>query len=674
MAQRTVSVEMQAKVGQYVAAVKEAEAATGKLDNRLDEIGQHDKDFAEMEKSAAGLAIAMKEPALAAGELADKVDVVGTQMKETAVDARFLADELKKARTAALEAAAAFAITGDKAQLLEFRKQTNYANQLARVGKALTADATNAGAQVGQAVTKGFESSVSGAAGIGQKLAGVLTNPVGLVLALGAAALVGAEVGGALGGAIVAGLGVGGVGAGVAAALGDPSVKRATEGLKDTLHEIAADVRNDFAGPTSDAVRILRDEFNHLRPSINATASELAPLTTELAAGAASGMDIFWEHLSKALINSKPLIEWTARELPKLADDTGSLLETMSEHADEAEFALDALFGMLKIGLGTLEVFTKVGAGVIDVLQGMEHAAAKVPGLGDIFGDVGKHGKFYKMAADEIAGSTEWMAKQQEYLTAALDANTAAFERSIRQMLDADNAAINYQQNIDDLTESVKQNGRSLDINTQAGRNNKRTLDQLVGSIEANYEENIKLGKGTHEANLTFLAQEGALQRQMKALGFSKQAIDDYIGRLDALRYAAISANNAINDTGLGHSHHDSYAEGGFRHAAAGMFIPPSDPGTTLVGEPQTGGEWLIPATGIGQSRAYDLISGAARGYGLDVGRRWRGGAGSAGGPSTLQLEATFVLPSGETVHKQLITYALNTGRTPSALFPTSSR
>jgi len=64
----------------------------------LEDIGQHDKDFAEAEKSALGLAGALKEPTAAAGELGDKIDGAGTQMKETAVDARFLADELKKAR------------------------------------------------------------------------------------------------------------------------------------------------------------------------------------------------------------------------------------------------------------------------------------------------------------------------------------------------------------------------------------------------------------------------------------------------------------------------------------------------------------------------------------------------------------------------------------------------
>lgn len=663
MASRTVSVELQAKVAGYITPVEASEKATKGLKDEIVDMGVESKrEFDKMEKSAVTLAVAIKETG-------HETDAAGTQMKETAVDAGFLASELKKARTAALEAAAAFTVTGERADLLRYKQAARYVSDLERLAKQVSGAggaAEGVGQSTGQAVSKGFDAALKGPKGLWQVMGSILTNPIGLLATLAVVALVGAEIGGALGGAIIAGLGVSGIGAGVAAALGDPSVKQATGGLKATLHEIAIDVRNDFAGPTSDAVRILRDEFNHLRPSINATASELAPMTALLAKGAASGLDIFWGHLSKALLNSKPLIEWTARELPKLADDVGGLLEEMSKHTDEAEFALDALFGILKVGIGVLKVFTVVGAGVIDVLQGMEHAAAHIPVLGDAFDKAGKHGQLLKLATDEVAGSAEQLAKREQELAAAVDANTAAFERSIREMLAADNAAIEYQQSIDDLTQSVHENGVTLDITTQKGRNNKRMLDQLVGSIEATYEENIKLGKGTHEANLAFLAQEGALQRQLKALGFSKAAIDDYIGRLEALRYAAIAANNAINDTGVGYTHHDSYATGGYRHAAAGMFVPPSNPGT-LIGEPQTAGEWLIPQAGISHARAGMLLAGAARPWGMTVGA-------SGGGPSTLQLAATFVLPSGEVSHRQLITYALNTGRQPADLFPASSR
>jgi hypothetical protein len=363
-----------------------------------------------------------------------------------------------------------------------------------------------------------------------------------------------------------------------------------------------------------------------LAPGIQSTMDELAPLTVDLAHGLADGIDVFAGHLEKALVNSKPLIEWTASELPKLLDDVGGLLEEMSQHTQEAEFALDSLFGALKVGIKTLEVFTEVGAAAIKVPEFLATGVHNITGLGRAYDGLSH-------SLRESAGSAEVVTTDQANLRRALDATTHAFEDQINQMLAADNTAIDYQQNIDNLTESVHKNGRSFDINTQKGRDNKRVLDQLVGSIEQTYESNIAAGMGADKASLAFLAQEGALKKQMEALHLSKSVIDDYISKLDAMRYAAIAANNAINDTGVGHTHHDSYPSG---HAASGAFLPSSNPGTILAAEPSTGrGEWLIPEAGISLPRARDLLQGAASAHGLTVGP-----AGGGGGTDQAMLAA----------------------------------
>jgi hypothetical protein len=90
-----------------------------------------------------------------------------------------------------------------------------------------------------------------------------------------------------------------------------------------------------------------------------------------------------------------------------------------------------------------------------------------------------------------------------------------------------------------------------------------------------------------------------------------------------------------------------------------------------LVGE--RGPEEFVPAVSGTIIPNHQLRSSSASLASYTVGGG--GGAGGGpGGPSSLQLAATFVLPSGEVVHKQLITYSLNTGRTPAQLFPDSSR
>src|SRR5205814_1848585 len=64
---------------------------------------------------------------------------------------------------------------------------------------------------------------------------------------------------------------------------------------------------------------------------------------------------------------------------------------------------------------------------------------------------------------------------------------------------------------------------------------------------------------------------------------------------------------------------------GGIRHAAVGLLIPPSNPGTILAGEPKTGGELLSPLRGgnrwqmfrharmLGDRYGFDVVPRAAR-------------------------------------------------------------
>lgn len=657
MANRTVSVELQAKVAGYVSGIKEASTATEGLNDELDDIGKHEREFAEAEKSAVTLSAAMEETAKA-------TDKTGTQMKESAVDARFLADELKKARTAALEAAAAFALTGDKAKLLEFRKQTNYANQLSRVDKALTADAAKAGEQVGQAMASGLDTAIKGPKGLWQVVGSVLTNPVGLAATLAAVALVGGEIGGAAGGAIIAGLGVAGVGAGVAASLNDPAVQRAVSGLKGGFAELAAGIGQDFAGPTTDAIHILRAELDHLRPSIRETLAELAPETTVLAQGAASGLDVFWEHLSKALVNSKPLIEWTARELPKLADDIGGLIETMSEHTDEAEFALDALFGIIKVGIKTLEVFTTVGAGAIGAVEGLQEAASKVPVVGDAFSRAyGQLDVLDKTVTDQTIPN--FAALSQQLQATALDADDLAgamSDKVVNALLAADHATLSLAEAQTRLSDTLKENGKAFDIHSAKGQANREAILSVVQANLAQYDSMIKSGYSAQEAAAAYDQNTAALERQLKKAGFTAQQIQELIGKykgvpdkvdteiaahgleaaIDRLGYL-LAKLNGLDGSTFGFfihgytevdpisSHHD-YAQGGqLPHAAQGAFYPAHGAGI-VIAENQTHGEWMIPQAGISQARAATLLAGAARPWGMTVG-------GGGGGNLTITLQ-----------------------------------
>jgi hypothetical protein len=727
MADRTVSVEMQAKVGQYVAGVKEAQAVTEGLNHELKDVGKHDADFAEAVKSASELAVAFKAPTAAAGELGDKVDKSGTQMKETAVDARFLADELKKARTAALEAAAAFALTGDAAKLTEFRKQNTYANQLAGVEKALTQDARDAEAagakaakeaekalakvakeaeQAGKQVGTTMVKSAGGA--FSEGLGGLLTNPI--VLAALAPAVV--EIGAGIGGLLLTGIGLAGIGAGIAGQIDDPRVQQAGSILGKDVSTGFKKATAGFAQPVADELNDLDREWAKLEPGVTATFNKLAPLVHNLGDGAAGFVDKLVPGLEDAAVAAGPLVADFAQWLPQLGSEFSDLLKTMADNSGTLEDGLNLVLGTVSALVEVSSVGVDVGSKLFELGKATTGTVAAVIDLGDASGGAYGHldtlGDSAEQTGTKVADSVpDYQALSKSLNQVSLDADDLAgqmTDKVVNALLDADGATLHYAETQTRLAETLKQNGHAFNIHTKAGQENREMIRSSISANLAVYDSMIKSGYSAQEAAAAYDKNTAALEKQLKKAGFTAQQIQDLIGKYKKVpdnvdtEIAAHGLENAIDRLGFllaklngldgstfgffihGYtevdpiaSHHD-YAQGGqLPHAAQGAYYPPSGDGI-VIAEEQTHGEWMIPRAGISQSRAYALGSAAMAPHGLEVGRAWRGAGSGGGGPSTLQLEATFVLPSGETVHKQLITYALNTGRAPSTLFPASTR
>jgi len=118
--------------------------------------------------------------------------------------------------------------------------------------------------------------------------------------------------------------------------------------------------------------------------------------------------------------------------------------------------------------------------------------------------------------------------------------------------------------------------------------------------------------------------------------------LDQLLRQINGLHDKTITINEHVYTyTDPSHTFH-GFALGGIRRAQVGMLIPPSSPGTVLTGEPQTGGEALIPLRGISQMRAAELGQVAMGGYGLDVVPRGYRSAGGGGDGGTLRVELAF--------------------------------
>ena len=169
------------------------------------------------------------------------------------------------------------------------------------------------------------------------------------------------------------------------------------------------------------------------------------------------------------------------------------------------------------------------------------------------------------------------------------------------------------------------------------------------------YQAQLAAGMSAEDAARSYDENTAALEAQLQKAHLTQEQIDGLIGKyrgipkrvdtdiaINGLTAAInglsdlIKQINGIHDKTvtiyyrtMGQSMNAPLAHGGIRRAAVGMVIPPSDPGTTLVGEPQTGGEALIPLRGISQSRAMGLAQYVGNAYGFSVSSS--GGGGGAG-------------------------------------------
>jgi hypothetical protein len=96
---------------------------------------------------------------------------------------------------------------------------------------------------------------------------------------------------------------------------------------------------------------------------------------------------------------------------------------------------------------------------------------------------------------------------------------------------DADAAAIAYQQSLDDAAKSAKENGRTLDINTEKGRANKQSLLGLKDAALASAEANLKNGDSTEKVKGQMDKARESFIKVAEKMGLSKKAAKDLADR-----------------------------------------------------------------------------------------------------------------------------------------------
>jgi hypothetical protein len=485
---------------------------------------------------------------------------------------------------------------------------------------------------------------------------------VGLLLGAGLAVPLLAAIGGAITG--LAGFGVAGLGV-AGAIMGDPKRFQAEWGAA------ANDLKTEFlgataviTGPALAAVRGLGPLIQswHIDTMFANAAKYVEPLVRGVE-GFASGIV---RGVSAMVDKGGPAVEALSAGLVELGDAADDAFTSI---AGGAEGGGEALRDVLFFTADAIRLFGDLTAAAEDaysfvhdhpVLAAVESGGLSLPiTLLDQFSDKSDevHGTLTKLgdSAATAAVDFEALGKALGHTAATADSLAGAMVGKIfAATMGLDQAVLGVAESLTRLDETMDKNGRTIDrhtglvaMNTEKGQANREAVLAAVTANMSLYQAQLSAGMSAEDAAKNYDANTAALERQLRKAGLTTAQIDDLIGKYrgipkqvdtdiaingltDAINGLAqlIREINGIKDKTVnvtvyyhskGQSLNAPLAHGGIRRAATGMIIAPSDPGTTLVGEPQTGGEALIPLQGISQSRAMGLMQTAGAGYGLDV-------------------------------------------------------
>jgi len=590
-------------------------------------------------------------------KLDDKVGKLGDELKDTASDAALLDKKLEATGRKVKELAREIARASDEVKRADLERAFGDERRTLAKLRAVRRELDDVGDEADEAARKMAKVAAVGAgtsaAGAGAKsgaaFAGLFSRAVGspLTLALVAGASAAAPlIGSVVGAALVGGAGAGGVGVGVAGAFTDPKVKAAAKEFGGTVAgDFKAIVAETFVQPTLAGIGKAGKAWRaEIRPEVEATLRASAKLVDPLVDAGIGFTKGLLPGIRSMVEDAGPVFAVLSRDLPALGRSLGLTFEEVGEHSEAISVGLHDAFIAIE---GTV-----AAAGfLVSYLSESYAFTRKIAGFtgGPLALIDGGQVKLLKDI--QQADPLRKIAQQARASAVGLEMMADATGKLYRGMLGITGSRIDFEEALDAMTESVRENGKGLDITGEKGRENARAvlaaasaalsmrdaqLDQKVTleAADAAYAKNIQkvyalgreLGLSKTKVDELLAGLGGfppAVQTEVKTPG-----LDTAITKMSRYRQVIGGIPGTVTTRVVG-TNIQFYAKGGIAKAQRGLIT--SKP-AMLIGEPGTGKEGAVPQRGISQRRAAGLLSEMAGWHGMDVVPRYANVTPASGG------------------------------------------
>jgi hypothetical protein len=520
----------------------------------------------------------LKDSAKDLKSLKGESDSLGKSFDRTEDEAFDLTAALEKQRRVVADLRQEFARTGDTGLLRDIRAQRGLQTQLERVRRDIDVDLPR---------LPRVTSSTIDAPDVGDPRA-----RAALIGALvGAAVLAAPTVGAIVAGAVAGAIGTVGVAGGVAMVAKDARVKAAfAEFTKGVGVEFFRDTEV-FIGPTVRSMKMLGDAFRDMK--VPEAFSKMAPHIETIAEGLADMARNIMPGLNKAFDRMGPFTEIASEGLSDLGVALGYFLDDVTS-SEGTLLGLKAFFDLLG---GTVQF---LGA-ALNVLSDAYEAWVRVQivagetmrafgiGLGPVGEGFRKLGGLIAgVNRENLVGVTTWDAVGSaarmmqdsfdpfpRFLAEARD-NAHALNLELDELfgagMSAAEAADAYEAALDDLTDSLRENGRTIDANTEKGRENRAAFRDAIASAQESRDANVKNGMAVDAANRLYMQQVAAIEAIAAKARVTKTELEKLAGDYAISVHAAYSYTGSIGPAGsLGRSVK-------FQQFAAGGTTPADEP------------------------------------------------------------------------------------------------
>lgn len=453
----------------------------------------------------------------------------------------------KKAAEEALAAAAAARAEADALDKTERASLKATAAQLA-FAKAAQVAGKESGEQGGEGFLAGLKDALGGESAM------TYVAPVLVGAAVAAVPLVAA----ALGGAVIEGIAGAGIAAAIVGQLHDPQVRSAWHDFAADGKAELKDVTSGLAPELAAAAGYFSNTLKAAKPDLTQFFNDLQPVIanlTEGIGGFVTGSIQGLDSLGKA---AGPVSVELSNALSQAGVEFGDFLKDISSDTQGAGDALLIMVAVFSGALRTLGGLIKVSEAVIDTamnnletnlgaagkaLQALGVAGSPAEALGRKLTGVSNNiGRMRDQSAG-AATATESFTKVTYESSRSLDAQAKSADKSVDSfdqllnvMSGVADTELDVKDAIHDFTKSLKDNGDSIDINTQKGRDNRRAFNQAAEAAERHRQAMLDAGQSAKKADAAFDREIGSLVAAARAAGLNTRQINAMLHAMGLIR------------------------------------------------------------------------------------------------------------------------------------------